>query len=67
MVRDPEARSSSSNMVAGSPVSGDASLSSKPPMMEQVDEKGRPCMSLPRLNPLDCYWIYNPDGYFRVR
>jgi ATP-dependent Clp protease protease subunit len=67
MVRDPEARSSSSNMVAGSPVTGDVSLSSKPPLTEQVDEKGRPCMSLPRLNPLDCYWIYNPDGYFRVR
>jgi ATP-dependent Clp protease protease subunit len=67
MVRDPEARSSSSNMVAGSPVTGGVSLSSKPAMVEQVDEKGRPCMSLPRLNPLDCYWIYNPDGYFRVR
>ena len=36
-------------------------------LMEQLDEKGRPCMSLPRVNPLDCYWIYNPDGYFRVR
>lgn len=66
MVRDPEARSSS-NVMAGSPVTGEISLSSKPMMTEQVDEKGRPCMSLPRLNPLDCYWIYNPDGYFRVR
>ncbi|WP_157210992.1 ATP-dependent Clp protease proteolytic subunit [Verrucomicrobium spinosum] len=32
----------------------------------QVDEKGRPYMSLPRLNPRDCYWLYNPDGYFRA-
>lgn len=30
------------------------------------DEKGRLYMSLPRLNPLDCYWMYNPDGYFRA-
>jgi ATP-dependent Clp protease protease subunit len=21
---------------------------------------------LPRLNPMDCYYLYNPDGYFRV-
>lgn len=33
---------------------------------EERDEKGRSYMSLPRLNPLDCYWIYNPDGYFRA-
>lgn len=33
---------------------------------EQRDEKGRPYVTLPRLNPLDCYWIYNPDGYFRL-
>ena len=32
---------------------------------ESKDEKGRPYMTLPRLNPMDCYWIYNPDGYFR--
>ena len=32
---------------------------------EQRDEKGRLYMTLPRLNPLDCYWIYNPDGYYR--
>lgn len=33
---------------------------------EERDEKGRAYMTLPRLNPLDCYWIYNPDGYFRA-
>lgn len=42
------------------PGTGDASLK------EERDEKGRAYMSLPRLNPLDCYWIYNPDGYFRA-
>jgi ATP-dependent Clp protease protease subunit len=34
-------------------------------LLESKDEKGRPYMTLPRLNPMDCYWIYNPDGYFR--
>lgn len=34
-------------------------------MAESRDEKGRPYMALPRLNPFDCYWLYNPDGYFR--
>ncbi len=33
---------------------------------EMVDEKGRPFMTLPRLNPMDCYWLYNPDGYYRL-
>lgn len=30
------------------------------------DEKGRPYTNLPRLNPYDCYWLYNPDGYYRM-
>lgn len=25
-----------------------------------------PVASLPRLSPLDCYYLYNPDGYYRV-
>lgn len=32
-----------------------------------VDEDGRPVMYLPRLNPKDVYFIYNPDGYYRLR
>jgi ATP-dependent Clp protease protease subunit len=36
-------------------------------LMEQRDEKGRPFVVLPRLNPMDCYWMYNPDGYFRAQ
>ncbi|QIF01850.1 ATP-dependent Clp protease proteolytic subunit [Roseimicrobium sp. ORNL1] len=32
---------------------------------ETRDEKGRLYMSLPRLNPMDCYWMYNPDGFYR--
>jgi ATP-dependent Clp protease protease subunit len=36
-------------------------------LVEQRDEKGRPFVALPRLNPLDCYWMYNPDGYYRAQ
>lgn len=34
---------------------------------EAVDADGKPCMFLPRLNPKDMYFLYNPDGYYRVR
>lgn len=36
------------------------------PVMK-VDDKGQPYTLLPRINPLDVYWIYNPDDHFRVR
>ena len=32
-----------------------------------TDERGRPAALLPRLNPLDAYWLYNPDGYYRMQ
>ena len=32
---------------------------------EQVDENGKPFLKLPRLEPFDHYFIYNPDGYYR--
>ena len=41
-----------------------ATISAAP--VEKTDEKGRPYMPLPRLNPLDCYYLYNPDSYFRT-
>ncbi|MEM9237156.1 MAG: peptidase S14, partial [Verrucomicrobiota bacterium] len=36
-------------------------------MEETLDEEGRPIMYLPRINPKDVYFLYNPDGYYRVR
>jgi ATP-dependent Clp protease, protease subunit len=33
---------------------------------EGIDEKGRPCMFLPRPNPKDVYYLFNPDGYYRL-
>ena len=41
-----------------------------PPMTEAAegqDDRGRPVLLLPRLNPLDAYWLYNPDGFYRMQ
>lgn len=40
--------------------------SSVPVLTECLDEKGRPFMMLPRPNPKDIYYLYNPDQYYRV-
>ena len=32
---------------------------------EQVDEKGRRYVKLPRLSPVDAWMLYNPDEYYR--
>lgn len=32
---------------------------------ENTDEKGQRCMALPRLQPFDFYFSYNPDKYYR--
>jgi ATP-dependent Clp protease protease subunit len=34
---------------------------------EEIDEKGKPFAYLPRLTPKDVYFLYNPDGYYRMR
>ena len=34
---------------------------------EQIDEKGEPFVLLPRLVPFDHYFLFNPDGYYRLR
>jgi len=34
---------------------------------EEIDSDGKPFMWLPRLDPKDVYFLYNPDGYYRVR
>ncbi|MCU0796034.1 MAG: ATP-dependent Clp protease proteolytic subunit [Akkermansiaceae bacterium] len=38
-----------------------------PDLTESIDEEGRPFMYLPRTNPKDVYFIYNPDAYYRLR
>lgn len=34
---------------------------------ESIDATGKPFAWLPRLNPKDVYFIYNSDGYYRMR
>ena len=34
---------------------------------QQVDSNGKPFAYLPRLTPKDVYYLYNPDGYYRMR
>ncbi len=36
-------------------------------LKETVGADGKPCIYLPRINPLDVYFMYNPDGYYRLR
>ncbi|MGJ8656249.1 MAG: ATP-dependent Clp protease proteolytic subunit [Akkermansiaceae bacterium] len=36
-------------------------------LSETVGNDGKPCLYLPRLNPHDAYFLYNPDGYYRVK
>lgn len=36
-------------------------------VIQGKDDRGRPIALLPRLNPLDAYWMYNPDGYYRMQ
>jgi ATP-dependent Clp protease, protease subunit len=36
-------------------------------LSEQVDADGQPYAWLPRLNPKDVYFLYNPDKYYRMR
>jgi ATP-dependent Clp protease protease subunit len=44
----------------------ESSISSQPPQPESVDDKGQPFMRLPRLAPKDFYYLFNPDGYYRL-
>jgi len=34
---------------------------------EELDDDGRPFVALPRLEPFDFYYLYNPDSYYRLR
>jgi ATP-dependent Clp protease protease subunit len=36
-------------------------------LAEEVDASGKPFVWLPRLNPKDVYFLYNSDGYYRMR
>jgi ATP-dependent Clp protease protease subunit len=34
--------------------------------LEEVDASGRAFVRLPRLSPVDFYYLYNPDNYYRL-
>lgn len=36
-------------------------------LVEEIDPEGKVFTYLPRLNPKDVYFLYNPDGYYRMR
>ncbi|MGI9239749.1 MAG: ATP-dependent Clp protease proteolytic subunit [Verrucomicrobiales bacterium] len=36
-------------------------------LYEQIDEEGNPFVRLPRPNPIDLYYMHNPDSYYRFR
>ncbi len=48
------------------PMRGATSSAPIPYLTEGIDEKGRPCMFLPRPNPKDIFYLFNPDGYYRL-
>jgi ATP-dependent Clp protease, protease subunit len=41
-------------------------LNSQPVLSERVDAAGRRFVLLPRLEPVDCYYLFNPDNYYRL-
>jgi ATP-dependent Clp protease protease subunit len=57
--RDPDAKSSQPTSVP--------MPTPRTSLTEEIDDEGRPFTWLPRLNPKDVYFLYNPDGYYRVR
>lgn len=43
-----------------------AQMDAQSGLQERVDSNGRHYMLLPRLDPVDCYYLYNPDNYYRL-
>lgn len=35
-------------------------------LVERIDASGRPYVRLPRLSPVDAYYLYNSDNYYRL-
>jgi len=46
---------------------GDKENAKKEALAEQLDGDGKVFTYLPRLNPKDVYFLYNPDSYYRMR
>ena len=46
--------------------SSSARLDNQPVLQERVDANGHRYVLLPRLDPVDCYYLFNPDNYYRL-
>jgi ATP-dependent Clp protease protease subunit len=46
---------------------GQGKLDNRPTLQERVDSIGRRYVLLPRLESVDCYYLYNPDNYYRLQ
>jgi ATP-dependent Clp protease protease subunit len=57
VIKDPDAPSGSSAPATPKPAA----------LVEEIDSNGKPFAWLPRLEPKDVYFLYNPDGYYRLR
>jgi ATP-dependent Clp protease protease subunit len=73
LVKNPDAARPSAPSAPGTPMPSprpqtglESGLSSQPPVTESIDDKGQPYTRLPRLAPKDFYYLYNPDGYYRL-
>jgi ATP-dependent Clp protease protease subunit len=53
--------------VTMNPDAGEKAAEKKTALTEEIDEDGKVFTYLPRLNPKDVYFLYNPDGYYRIR
>jgi ATP-dependent Clp protease protease subunit len=49
------------------PDSDEKEADKKTALVEEIDPDGKVFTYLPRLNPKDVYFLYNPDGYYRMR
>lgn len=70
LVKNPDAvKPSAASTPAPAPIirpSFGAELADSPQLPEATDEKGQPFVRLSRLAPKDFYYLYNPDGYYRL-
>ncbi|WP_411825735.1 ATP-dependent Clp protease proteolytic subunit [Luteolibacter sp. AS25] len=53
--------------ITQNPDSKENETAKKKALVEEVDQDGKVFSYLNRLNPKDVYFLYNPDGYYRLR
>ncbi len=66
VIKNPDAKRTATRSITLSQTSGSQADRDPQALVEKIDEKGKPYMQLPRLNPFDCYFIFNPDNYYRM-